>query len=317
VADITDIKARSEYDRWLEERRDWRYFFTQRLTSAVEQICHHAKRAWGFPFFPKLESPAWINILGYRLFHDIQLFPEFWDLRDIFWRYATPMLDIDSESVEIDRVAITSSRFGGPASLPADAPWPTCSQGPLSFVAQIALEEIQITQAATSLPTNGWLSFFALNDRVGGNREDQDARVLYFPGDAKLDWRESPKDIDITHSLGHPCRLRFTESWDLPDEEDFVITEQDRERLEQIKRDHDLDDVRKDWNNGSHLLGYSRHNNTSDPSPASDWRNLLCLSSYSNPNLGWNWCDGERLCYFIKETDLRALRFDRVFGYAS
>lgn len=311
VDDLTDVKARAQYDRWLEAKRDWRYFFTQELTAAVDQICHQSKRAWSFPFFPELESPAWINMLGYRLFHDIQLFTEFWDLRDIFWRYATPMLNIDSVPADIDRLALTSSRCGGPPSLPADAPWPVCSKGPLSFVAQIALDEIQLTQAATSLPATGWLSFFALNDRVGGNWDDKDAQVMYFPGDAKLVWRESPNGIDLDDTL------KFTESWDLPDEGDFVVTEHDRERLMRVERDtfHDLDGVRKDWNCGSHLLGYSRHNSTSDPSPAADWRNLLCL--WSDTNVGWNWCDGERLCYFIKQQDLQAHRFDRVFGYAS
>ncbi|MCE9527178.1 MAG: DUF1963 domain-containing protein [Planctomycetales bacterium] len=225
------------------------------------------------------------------------------------------MLDIDSEPAEIDRLAITSSRFGGPASLPENVPWPICSKGSLSFVAQIALEEIQITQAARELPPTGWLTFFALNDGVGGNWVDDDARVLYFPGDSKLAWRESPKDIDLDYCLKYPCRLKFTESWDLPDEGDFVISVHDRNRLEAVDRKHDLDDVRTDWNCGSHLLGYSRHRRTSDPSPAADWRNLLCL--YSDNNVGWNWCDGEHLAFFIKETDLQERRFDRVFGYAS
>src|SRR5580704_6659577 len=65
-----------------------------------------------------------------------------------------------------------------------------------------------------------------------------------------------------------------------------------------------------------HLLGYSVHSRTSEPSPGKDWVHLLCLGS-EDENVPWNWCDGEHLSIFVHEDDARDGTWRRVHGYAS
>lgn len=64
-----------------------------------------------------------------------------------------------------------------------------------------------------------------------------------------------------------------------------------------------------------HLLGYSIHGRTTEPSPGADWLHLLCLSSDDNHN--WSWCDGEHLAIFVHQANVADHSFAHVFGSAS
>ena len=55
----------------------------------------------------------------------------------------------------------TRSRIGGQPSLPVDVDWPMWRENPMSFIAQIALEELPKEAAAEfHLPATGTLYFF-------------------------------------------------------------------------------------------------------------------------------------------------------------
>jgi len=322
VGDPTDTKARAEYNRWLEANGDKRIDFARALAAFVEELNQGPERSPMLSVDCAGYSRAWTNMLGYPLFRGIagRYDNELWDVRDILFRYAKPALKITPEVIGADRHAIHASRFGGHASLPSDVPWPTCSGGSMNFLGQIALQEIALTQAARELPKSGWLSFFAYDEwgsvGAGASEDDPDTKVIYISENQELVWRDSPQDVLDRVGEVVTSRLIFTEAWDLPDESDFVVTKEDQARLQEGNRAsqfNEIEGAKRDYS--CHLLGYSRHFRTSDPSRSADWRNLLCLSSVEG--LGWNWCDGEHLAIFVQAEALRNGHFNRAFGYAS
>ena len=317
VENPTDLSARAEYHRWLEKAGDRRVNFSRAMLEYVEEFLSSTEHSRYIPFSVSGYAAAWTNMLGYPLFRIIANREELWSLRDIILRYAKPRLAITPEAIGIGDPPMRASRFGGIASLPADMPWPTYSEGPLGFLGQISLREIQHTQAARHLPDTGWLAFFA--DIWGVYGTAGDTQVMYVAEDCDLAWREPPKNIreDFGESFpSTPCRLVFTETWDLPDESDLVVSETDQQRMKNATPRVYLNDVLPNQPEfDCHLFGYSRHARTSDPSPSVEWQNLLCVGSIDS--LGWNWCDGEHLAVFIQGEHLRARDFSQVSGYAS
>jgi uncharacterized protein YwqG len=245
-------------------------------------------------------------------------------MRELVLRYAKPRLSITPQVLPTGEPPLHASRFGGLASLPAEMPWPEYSQGPLAFIGQISLREICHTQAGRYLPNSGWLLIFA--DSFGVYGEEGDTQVIYVPEDCELAWREPPRHVREGFGESEsspPCRLIFTECWDLPpDDSDLMVSEADQQRLKDIKEasaateDFEMMTVlHSGMQQTCHLLGYARHYRTSDPSPGAEWQNLLCVGSVDS--LGWNWCDGEHLAIFIHKDHLRSHDFSQVTGYAS
>ncbi|MDF7777229.1 DUF1963 domain-containing protein [Sphingomonas sp. AOB5] len=98
-----------------------------------------------------------------------------------------------------------ATRFGGLPDLSPGTDWPVSPAGaPLSFLAQIALQDV----AETSLPT-GLLSFFA------GDWDTMDRsfpiRVLHQPTGTPLERRARPVDIDA-FDCPHTARLHPIEA---------------------------------------------------------------------------------------------------------
>jgi hypothetical protein len=82
-------------------------------------------------------------------------------------RYAHSLSEAALPSVrlvadaQIDPATVGASRLGGSPDLPADLPWPVSDDGtPLSFIAQLDLEETAAHDAEGILPKTGLLSFF-------------------------------------------------------------------------------------------------------------------------------------------------------------
>lgn len=97
--------------------------------------------------------------------------------------------------------AVGRSRLGGEPDLPVDADWPCDDTGnPLSFIAQIALDEVPpAVRADGDLPDGGLLSFFydgAEQDSWGFLPEDRSrARVLHSAASQELVRRPFPGEL--------------------------------------------------------------------------------------------------------------------------
>lgn len=313
-----DDTARTKYSEWLRFHGDKLETQAHIFSEVVAEIrdCDDAdppefwfwRRKRGFP-------EAWMNMIGVPLIEAVTNDRATWELRDLVFKYANPRLGITAEAVGVDRLPLHGSRFGGRAALPHDTDWPECKLGPLAFIGQIALSEISTTQAARFLPPDGWLSFFAFNGHIGGNYDQHDFQVLYTPGSEHISFRESPEKKEFSDLL--PCRLIFTETWDLPDG-DVVIGSEDRARINRSWSQHkvDLGSIRKGFGVfDGHLLGDLRHYTTDGVARSPTDRNLICLASTCSP--GWNWCDGDHLSVYIENDDLSARRFQKAAAYAA
>jgi uncharacterized protein YwqG len=239
-------------------------------------------------------------------------------------RVARPIITMTTEPVD-SPIGIGGSKFGGLPDLPENVAWPTCEPGPLGFLGQVALAELQYTQAASTLPKDGLLSIFAYQDFNTGYQPGVypdipgAMSILYTPGAAALKSRTPPDGLNHEANGVLPtCRLALCESYDLPATKDIVpaALARDLAHFDEGDRSWNLHEVRgKCHSFGHHLMGYSVHFRTDDPSPGPEWTPLLCLGS--DDNLGWSWCDGEHLAVYVHQEDLKNNTFRRIFGYAS
>ena len=84
--------------------------------------------------------------------------------------------------------AAGGSKLGGRPDLPPGYPWPRFGATPLSFIAQLRLEEIAPYDERGLLPPFGWLTFFYDTlDNLWGSAEDRGGwQVAYFPPETRL-----------------------------------------------------------------------------------------------------------------------------------
>lgn len=132
--------------------------------------------------------------------------------------------------------ALGASRFGGWPDLPAEIPWPLWQERPMSFLAQINLEEAHAVQPSLCLPKRGLLAFFlGCDDQFYEKNDDPRPRymadvmlgtepthrgawrVIYVEEVLGLQRREYTR-LPLPE-LHEPCALRFSKGGKpLPDE---------------------------------------------------------------------------------------------------
>jgi uncharacterized protein (TIGR02996 family) len=320
VANMADEAPRLIYADWLEERGDSRVTYVRDLASAISRLRSGTR-------LPESTSHprSWTNMLGVPLFEGIvELDLE--DVREEVLRLAKPIVSIETEVADDDQIPVGASRFGGYPDLPNDVEWPACAHGPLGFLGQINLADLNLTQVGHTLPRNGLLSIFAYQDYETGYQPGtgppvpNDTRIIWSSNEKSLATRAAPPNLGNNGNGILPvCSLKFVETWDLPDIEDnFPPDCEDAiKKLRTADRSEKVHQLRcKLHDMGHHLMGYSFHSRCpSDPSPGLDWRHALLL--FSDDNLGWSWCDGQHLAVFVHENDIRDQSFRRVYGYAS
>src|SRR5262249_15911808 len=136
--------------------------------------------------------------------------------------FARPALALSTKQTPEGRIAVGATKFGGRPDLPAGSRWPRCDRGPLEFLAQFDLAELQQAFAGGALlPARGLLSFFMYHnypeDEYGNGRESPPkhtggVRILHTPNTSKLARLEPPDDL--TEDLGQPkdsCLVTFAE----------------------------------------------------------------------------------------------------------
>ena len=313
-SDLFAIEPKVAYASWLEDQGDSRAAFLRELIEAQENETP----------FPDSDAMAkdWLQQLGYLLLKEatelgLDEFAE--DVTKI----ARQAIEITHEEIADDQIPIGASKFNGDPDLPADFQWPTYIENPneqtevpLLFIAQIALTELQSLHSDSDLPRSGLLSVFgSMGDGIEPRGEDGDCRVFCFPESTTLQRRPQP-DCHKEWTYYKPARIAFESGWDLPDAEDDWV-DAHPPMAEQLKWNFDdeelVERLRESVWSDSHLFGYSIHQRTCNPSPGPEWQHLLTLGSVCE----WCWCDGEHLAIFVHREDMKAGKFDRVFGYCS
>lgn len=248
---------------------------------------------------------------------------------------ARPSIRLTATSADENALAVGRSRLGGAPDMPIAQAWPLMGAAPMSFIAQIALDEAHATEAGAALPAGGTLSFFydASQQTFGSDPKDRAGfAVLYFPAGSSL-WRTTPPGTLPVAARFHPCALACSNETTFPLQPNLEISGLAWGQQQQQQYDAALQAVT------AKAPGHPQHrmlgrpdtiqddmrlqcqlaaNGVSDPSSAPDrvaqltpganeWTLLLQVDT--DPAAGMNWGDNGMLYFWIKRDDLAHANF--------
>jgi len=232
---------------------------------------------------------------------------------------ARECVRLKAEESDEDEIPIGSSKLGGQPDLPAGVQWPSWEDGPLSFIAQFNTNELPDFADKGLLPEGTLLSFFWDTDAMDFGPEHKECfRVIAtplgttlarmpFPAQLSGEGRFTACQLAARKSISLPeWDSAIAESWGMTEDESTAYVEGPYEALMPGDK------------TGQHhqVLGYAQtiqgdmqHGKPFDE--ASDWRLLVQIDSDDEAEM--NFVDGGRLYFWIRESDLRAGKFDRTW----
>ena len=132
---------------------------------------------------------------------------------------------------------VDKSKIGGRPYLPKDFTWPYYQELPLSFLAQINLEEVSSLDKDKLLPDKGMLYFFYELETQEWGYSPQDkgcAKVFYFENTTNFTLINFPKDMEDYYKIPE-FKVNFKSNISLPSYEDFDNLNEEKNILENIK----------------------------------------------------------------------------------
>ncbi len=216
-----------------------------------------------------------------------------------------------------------SSKFGGLPDLPPGAKWPTWNNVPMSFVAQINLQETTPYDTAKLLPSSGLLSFFydANQQDFGSEAVDPGQWHVFFSKPADLSRLPAPSGLP-SQRLFKACAVTFSTELTLPlDSRAFGLqwAQQDLDRYSDFMSHFPDPADRKSTHH--RMLGHTDQiqddmhtqvaQETHSDKNGLDW--LLLLQVDTDDNTGMNWANNGMLYYWIRQADLKAQNFDHIW----
>lgn len=247
-----------------------------------------------------------------------------------------PAIALQSKVVSRESaIAVGASKIAGSPDLPPGTTWPQWNSAPLDFIAQINLAEAATHDTESMLPHQGKLYFFFAAEEIGP--EDPESwRVIYYDGDAsKLKRTAAPEGSAGTDF--EPCKVKLLPIISLPDDPaDYskdisasagngTSSDEDPDAWMELKEEID-EKQRKGSYTKHQLLGYPNviQNPMEDEcqegfektygkqgGSAEDWQLLLQVDS--DDEAGMMWVDSGMLYFWIRQQDLQARIFDRVW----
>lgn len=189
------------------------------------------------------------------------------ELQELFDEIKKTAIVTDYLPVE-GEMSIGKSKFGGKPHLPESFEWPyykgcdfedILKNRPLSFLAQINLEEIAACDREHQLPHKGMLYFFyeLCTMKWGFDPDDKGcARVFYVENPGDLQETDFPKDMEDEFMLPE-LGLSFTSQTDLPDYEEIseYITDLEWDSYEEERVIYGYEELGDEG--VSKLLGYA------------------------------------------------------------
>ncbi len=269
------------------------------------------------------------------------------------------LLSIAKKEIRISHKPATSalaagvSKFGGKPSLPAGFEWPyyegdafdEVKNRPLSFLAQINLEDVRELDAEHLLPEKGMLSFFYELETMTWGFDPIDngsAKVYYFPEVSELRTTDIPEDME-EECIVPEFEISFEEHISLPEYGQFQDEDLDpdwdeyNEGLEEAGYKYD------EWGDYSKLLGYPdviqspmesecealsrghRLGNQEDyekitpeekediNAKSSEWMLLFQMGTVSNDDYELMFGDCGHIYFWIRKQDLKERNFDKIW----
>ena len=124
-----------------------------------------------------------------------------------------------------DNEILNKSKIGGKPYLPKDFVWPYYQELPLSFLAQINLEEVKALDKDNLLPDKGMLYFFyELETEEWGFKPENKgcSKVLYFEDTSNFELIDFPEDME-DYNIVPEFKVNFKSNISYPSYEDFDI----------------------------------------------------------------------------------------------
>lgn len=131
----------------------------------------------------------------------------------------------------------TRNKIGGKPYLPKDFIWPYYQKFPLSFLAQINLEEVSSLDKDNLLPDKGMLYFFYELETQEWGYKPQDkgcAKVFYYEDTTNFTLIDFPKDMEDYCKIPE-FKVNFKSNISLPSYEDFDNLNKREKILEKYK----------------------------------------------------------------------------------
>lgn len=209
--------------------------------------------------------------------------------------------------VREQQLALGSTKLGGHPDLPTGTAWPRVRGEPLTFLAQIRLDEVVgALPDDHPLPAQGLLSFFAADDPLSeAIGYLQHAHVIYTPSPKRLVRVAVPEDF--TGNIYQACAVTPHPTYRLPSPTNAHVTEQlDKRALARYQ--DDVFFAQPAW---PQLLGYRNHGyDAEEPATA---QHLLQLTGDAQSGMQFGDCDF--LSFFIDKKRLRMGDFGHVWPH--
>ena len=124
-----------------------------------------------------------------------------------------------------DSKIVDKSKIGGKPYLPKDFVWPYYQELPLSFLAQINLEEVKSLDKDNLLPSTGMLYFFyELETEEWGYKPQSKgcAKVFYYEDISNFSLIDFPENMEDDYKIPE-FKVNFKSNISLPSYEDFYL----------------------------------------------------------------------------------------------
>jgi uncharacterized protein YwqG len=251
---------------------------------------------------------------------------------------AQPSIRLTTTPVDEAKLALGASKFGGLPDMPIGTAWPILNGVPMSFVAQIRLEDARPVDVNRQLPPAGLLAFFydAQQQTYGADPKDRGGRQVYYFADVTHLQRTDAPVVLPAGARHKPCALTFSSELTMPlephlERPDLTLSADEQKAYETFLSSFPTPQGSRGVRN--RMLGYAdtiqddmrvqaqlvSHGLTDSNDPkakallpgAVDW--VLLLQVDSDPNAGMRWASDGRLYFWIEREALAAARFDNVW----
>lgn len=255
-------------------------------------------------------------------------------------KLAMPSVRIMVAPVDESKMPVGASKLGGLPDLPAIFEWPKLHDAPMSFIAQIRLDDLKGLDGAASLPNAGMLWFFydAAQQTFGSDPADRAGRQIYFLDDASEGQLHRVPAPDSLAANGRfkSCAVSFSNELTLPERPQtelpsLAFSKDDQKRYETLYASFPSKDARataqhrllghpdtiQDDMRGQCQLMANGVTAVADPRStellknANDWQLLLQVDS--DDRAAMRWASSGMLYFWIKRADLAVRNFDQVW----
>ncbi len=251
-----------------------------------------------------------------------------------------PSVRIRAGAVDESHIPPGASKLGGLPDLPAYLPWPACKGAPMSFIAQVRLEDLHGIDGTAELPPSGLLWFFydAQQETYGSDPADRGGRQVYYldhVNPAQLQRRAAPAGLPAAAQFA-ACAAHFENELTLPADPQaespaLVWSPADEKQYETFYAgfpsraarsvaQHRLlghPDTIQDDMRGQCQLVANGVTSATDPraeallKDSAEWQLLLQVDS--DAALHTQWGNTGMLYFWIRRTDLLSRNFDGVW----